>query len=413
MSWSVSVTVEGERLEDVTLDLVQIRYGRRNARSSPSATTCTLGLVWKSVDALYDVNRLRLGARLVVEVEVDDVFPQTVTRFAGAITDVTVGRNTAQVIAATNILARLGRTTIDAPALTGTIPEAADTLWTAIETQHPDLGFDYTPAASTDVDLEIDIAPRAGTIALTALEDLLANDPAGFVYETISPPRLNISTGASRLAGQLVTPLLVPEAAVLDDIRLERSVASRANQVAVEWTGGTVTAEAGQSVRRYGPYGRNVSTDIANADDATSAAFRIAAAGGADGWAFDALTVELGRLEGFVSIPVFLALTTINRLVQLPPLPDGLPALPPLVYLEGFDETITRERWTLALYISDPRLIGWPQRWFEVPNSLRWVDLAGPAWDALDNRPWNQQPEWFIWEDYAPIWDDMLTEWIT
>lgn len=411
--WTPSVTIAGSPLDDRVLDLVTIRYGRQNSRQTVNGTTCTIGLVWKSDSVLYDPDLLRLGARVVVTVEtLDGPFPATVTRFDGAISDVTLGKNTAQIIATSNVLARLGRTVIDAPPLTGPLPDVFDTLFQSIEVQHPDLDIAFTGTATSPQDVTVDVPARTNVRALDALLDLAANDPAAFLYENVAGTGLNLSTGTTRLPDQIVATLLVPQNAILDRVRLERTVNGRINEATVEWTGGEETATGTTSLLRFGPYGRRLDTRIDNADDAQAVAFRLISGGASDSWNLESVPVELSEVADSFSIDAWLSLLRINRLLLLPNLGDGLPDLPTLVWLEGWDETLSRSRWTLDLHITDPRSVGWPQRWFEVPPAIRWTDLTGPTW-AQTIGSWADVPEWQTWTNYALSWDDLLTEWIT
>lgn len=410
--WTPSVAIAGVAIDDRVLDLVTIRQGRRNSRETTNASTCTIGLVWKTDAPVYDVDLLRLGARVTVTAEVAGPSPAVVTRFDGAITDVTVGRNTAQIVATTNILARLGRTVADLPATSGPLPDVAATWWASIQLQHPDLGFAFTAPTAEPEDVDVDMAARSNVRALDALRELTDNDPAAFWYETVDAAELRLSTGATRLPDELAQTLLVPVESVLDQVRLERTVNGRTNEVAVEWTGGTETLASIQSVARFGPYGQRIETRIDNAGDAELVAARIIAAGASDGWNLESIPVEVGELAPFSTIDTWLDTLRINRLVQLPTLPAGLPELPGRVWVEGWDETLSRSRWTLTLHITDPRSVGWPQRWFEVPPSIRWDDLAGPTWDDVVEA-WDGIVDYQTWSNYSPRWEDLLTEWIT
>ena len=410
--WEPSLTIAGVNVDENILDLITIRYGRRNSRSQVDATTCAIGLVWKSFGPAYNPDLLRLGAEVKVTATLPGPFgPTTVTRFSGAISDVTLGKNTAEIVATTNLLSTLGRTVIDAPALTGKIPTAATTLFNAITAQHPDLSFTLSTPTPSNADLDVDIAPESNTRALDALRNLIGNDPAGFIYENLTGTGLVVSTGPTRLPSEIVTTLNLAADQILDRFRLERSVASRINESTVTWTGGTVTANNAASIRRFGPYARRTETKIDNQNQAQDVALRIVSAGSTDSWNLESIPIELLQVAPTVSLGLFLNDLTINRLIQIPALIDEISQFPPRVFLEGWDETISRNRWTMNLHITDPRSVGWPQRWFEVPGSTTWNNL-GPTWEQVAER-WNETPNYFAWVDYSPTWEALLTEWIT
>jgi hypothetical protein len=410
LSHTPTVRIAGVVVDEFALDLVTIRYGRKNSRSKPAPTTCTIGIVWKSAAGEYDILNLRLGALVEVDVIVDGfIGPVTVNRFTGAITDVDVGKNSAQVVAVSNVLARLARSTFDASATNGIIPSVVEDLFAEITAQNPDLGITLTTPDEPENEVSVDLEAQNGANALEALEQAAAADPAAFLYEQPATGALKLSTGAERLVTGLVTALSIPEEAILDSFRIRRSVAGRVNRSTVTWLSGSESADYGASVAQFGPYPRTTQTRINNDTDAALVAQRIVNAGSSNGWELEAIPVEVPLVAGSIAVELFLAQLTINRLLQLPPLPAGLPEYPGRVWLEGWDETISRARWTLDLHITDPLTVGWPQIWNQVTNTLKWSDLAGPAWSAVTGT-WADVANFQRWADYSPTWEALQVE---
>jgi hypothetical protein len=409
LSHTPSVRIAGEVVDEFALDLVTIRNGRKNPRSLIEPTTCTIGIVWKSEAGTYDVQKLRLGALVEVDVTIEEIFgPSTVNRFTGAITDVTIGKNSAQVVAVTNLLARLSRCTFNASATSGIIPEVVQDLFDEIVAQNPDLGITLNAAHGLENQISVDLGAQTGANALEALQQAISADPAAFLYEEPETQTIVLRTGANRLVTGIVTSLLITEEAVLDTFRIRRSVAGRVNRATVKWTGGTETADYAPSLAQFGPYPRQVETRIDNDTDAALVAQRIINAGAGNGWEIESISVEVPLITS-ISTFLFLLQLNINRSVILPDLGSDVPEFPGRVWLEGWDETISRSRWTIDLHITDPLLVGWPQLWNEVTSTLTWAALFGPTW-ADQTGTWAEVTNFQRWADYSPTWEALQVE---
>lgn len=368
---AVTVTLDGNPAEELTLQGVEISYGRQDVTAQPEATTCSMSLLYESSLGSLDPDTLRIGTPL-------EVYVGTERRFAGVVTDVEVDRNTAQLVAVSPVLSRLGRYTAPTvPATTGTTGTALAAGWNAFQNAYstPPALDASTGTVTVDVDAQSDVGP------LEWLAPVIASEPAGVLFERISTGEIVFRDSDDRRT-------IVPAYTFTGDTtsigwRFARRIAEKVNTVSVTWTGGTVDLDDATDVAAAGVYQTSLETVIDNETDATTAARFILRNQTVPGWQLDALPVGVAVLDSLDQAA--LAALEVGSVVEIP---EILPGFQTLYFVEGYTERIGRDLWELELYLSDVSLSRPADRWVDVGAGVTWAGMNQTlTWDDVLKEP--------------------------
>lgn len=397
------------------VDSVAIRHGRDNPNDQPDASSCTIDLSWDS-----DVDRLPVtiepGSRLeVTSAKIATV--GTTTRFAGTITDMTIGwddaaedtpfRPIAQIVA-TGPLAYLGRRSVgDEP-----WPQELDgarvsrILGLAGVPTDPLLS---DPGRVQVIPRDVDKQP-----ALDLCQEV-GDSAGGILWETRSGKVLYADAEHRRNA---VADLRLDACQILVTPSWQKNTAGLINSVSVGYgvdpEGGEqprVTVTRPDSITRYGLFDYSTSTILAAAADASARATMLTTRNAFPTWDMTALPVDMDGLDP-VEYDKILDLD-VHSLVELTGLPRaGSVPVQTSLWVEGIDETLTYGGFELVLSVTGYCRTVPPPRWNDVVPSMTW-DTAPGTWDAASC--FGPTPSAGRWDDVAASerWDtvDPATTW--
>lgn len=333
---------------------VTIRHGRGSIEDSPIGSTATLTLL--NVDRAF-TRAFRVGG----ELELDTT--GAVPRFRGRITDAALEPDedepTLSVIAVSS-LARIAGRPVGAVAwaaeswssrVTRAFTEAGELALLELE-----VGTDDPPLAARDAE-EASLAEILEELAST-VPATVADLPDGRVLVQA------YSTRQGRTPVEL-DPLSVayPTAwAQTDDTR---------NVVRVEWAGGTVERTDSGSIsdlEEREPL--TITTALAVESDAVERALLELNRRGRPEWTLD--SVELLELDPALEI---------GAPVRIPSLPPAAPLAEAIRILEGWEDHVEGDEWTMMLALSPPALSGFGISWNLLEPTLAWEDVpAAVTW---------------------------------
>jgi hypothetical protein len=412
---AAEVLIEGGAVECEVLH-ASIRHGRDDPTSQPAADSATLELV----------GALPAAAVIGAGVTVRGVHPITAAaydRFAGRITDVSIGWDSVDIPTATLIavgeLADMGRRVI------GDAPYPAELDGTRVNRAIVAAGVATDPIRSdpgylTVLARDVDAAP-----ALTVAGDA-AYDGAGFVWQATDGAVL-YADAMHRRAPDIALELVACDLPLT--LAWSQTLEGLANDVAVRYgvppSGGEQPEVRGadpSSIAAYGTHAASLTTRIANVSDATERLNLILARQAAPAWVLSRLAFELQSPAVDAALTSDLLGLEVHDLLNVTGMPAGAPMPSAFVFVEGWVETLEAGRWALELIVSDycrtapaptwddadplwtwdtlapsltwdaitclpPVLVDYPDRWVDVPSSQRW-DTLDPsiAWDEWSAR---------------------------
>lgn len=399
---NVTVTVGAQDYSVVTLDGVSITWGRQDLSAPPAPSTCTVTLLRDDqLTAPIEPDLFTIGSELTVTVTpqrsavhgviledwITDTYldPDTqpaMTRFSGRVTDVTVTRDTVELVAVSRLLSSLARLDTEFPAAPGPVElvaavgdaltHVAGELAPVTVTLGPPTVFTVDPDASGPVN------------AATYVQDLAGVIPGGAVWESPDGLELRYTVG-NRATNDPLVSIRADE--VGEEWTLTKTVGDRRNVVTVEWLSGTVVAEDATDIAVHGRYPLELAAPLDNATDATTVGRLQLVAGTNPSWRLDSLNVPLAALAPWRQAQLVAGLVP-DVMLEVPELVDGVQVF---YFLEGWDEILGPQRWDLTLYLSDANLTRPPQ-------------------------PWDDAAAYGTWDEMVPsglTWDDLLTTWIT
>lgn len=360
--WPDSVVVDGVAiaLADVLAD-VTIHHGRADVSDDPTASTCQL--VLHDVDRAF-VKAFRVGVPLVVTAR--DGAAAAAPRFTGTVTDARLDVDELTAIAAGRLstLARYPVGAVNWPAETWSARVArifAEAGLASVLEVHPDPAFDPVLVARDTA--------TAGPTTLGDYLTFLAPMVGAAVTDRTTGAILVQAIGARSLSTAApLAPADVAYAPAWDQ------VLPPGNVVTVRYTGDQseqVTVRDDTSVAFYGERPRTIDTAFASSSDATKRASSALARGAYSHWNIPQAPIVRG-LQLAIGQPVTLS--------QMPPASPYVPWTP---IVEGWEDTITGDEWTMLLSLSDPLASGLVLPWIAVPAT------AAYRWNTINQTtPW-------------------------
>ena len=357
MLWPAAVELGGVSvsLADVLADIT-LYHGRADISDEPTASTCQLTLadVDKEASQAFSVGQS-------LRVTVSDGGAPAVPRFTGRVTDGSLVDDELTIIGA-GAVSTLGGYEIGA----GDYPQEA---WSArVSRVFGDAGLGSLLELHADPLLDPLLAARTSeTAGETTLGDYLA-----FLARMVGAAVTDTPDG--RILVQAVGARTLDGAYTLDPADVAFTPAwteelPRGNIVTVRYTGDQsehVTVTDPVSIDRYGERPETIDTSFVHLADADYRARQRLSRSAFSHWNMPAAPILRG-LELTVGEPIVLA---------------GMPAASPFdpwtPTLEGWNDSISGDAWTMTLSLSDPLLSGLTIPWDDVPPSAEYL------WNTVD-----------------------------
>lgn len=409
MAYAPQVYIGNVEYTDITIQNVNVVYGRQRLTELPQATQATLVLLYEGGSQSFTPTAAAVGE--LVEVLVDGR-----TRFYGYITDSLVQKYTLTINAVGKGLAGYYNAAAYYYDSAGTDPPGTYTmgvgttpfqLWynlfsdwlrsdeswpwpplpgSPLTFKNPASGDTTTtvgnPGAAGRVQQAYTETP-SGTLA-TAAEPIINLEPVGVIYEdySVTPlilgPDLKFGSQADRAS---LTPNLTLSAdEVLDNWNTGPDTAQVVTRVVARSVDGSVVS----TFKTDGVNNTATEQTVTFATGSTTvmapAVIQILSRGRAPVyWA--TITIPAGRNITDVRREEIIDELCIGRLVETPLLATGLPEK---WYLEGYTETIRASEYLVTLRLSDPAGSYRGQQWSAVTPSLTWAGVATDVtWNTL------------------------------
>lgn len=353
------VAIDGVDLDPLDVfSAVTIRHGRAGVDESPLGSTATLTLVGvgRAFTEPFEVGR---------ELAIDTT--GAVPRFRGRITDANLNTSdpdeSALSLIAVSTLARISGRKVGAGA------------WPS-ETWSARVARVFTEAGELAL-LVLELGSQNPTLAARAAEETSVAEALSTLAQTnpaaiadLPDGRILVQAVSSRQGRDPVEldpdlVVLAPEWTQTDDVR---------NVVRVEYDGGTVERTDAASVARFEERAPlTLATDLALVGDATARAIRELTRR-----AFPAWTIERAEL---LELDADLA---IGSPVSISSLPAEAPAESVITLLEGWEDQVEGDEWTMKLALSHKRLSGFGLSWEDVPATASWDEAGAATWNDPD-----------------------------
>lgn len=362
--WPDSIVLEGVSipLEDVLAD-VTIHHGREQLLDEPTATSCQLTI--RDLAPGF-ARSFRVGGPLAVTVR-DGAGPSS-PRFTGRVTDAALDVDELTVVAVGRLATLrqyvVGASSWPAEAWTARVARIFDEAGLAAALElHADPGFDP------------ELAPRDPTTAgPTTLGDYLA-----FLAPMIGAAvtdRMNGAILVQAIASRSLGGAVALDPADVAYAPVWEQLLPAANIVTVRYQGDqslSVTIRDEASIDRHGDRPRTIDTTFVDVGDATRRANEALARGAFPRWNIPETPL------------VRPALLSIGSPVELSGMPAASPFDPWTPIVEGWEDTITRDDWTMRVALSDPLESGLGLPWDALPIGELWTTIdQAIAWrDAL------------------------------
>lgn len=385
---ALTVTVAGVQVPLTDTGAVQIRHGRPNIDLQPAPATCTVTIradVLPALPDLGDTFTITLGpaAQEWLGYLTGAGWEAIRYRFVGTLTDLAVQPEndldgpSLVTLTGVSARARLGRTYVGDAPWPAELDGARAGRILALVPDLPALGT-VDPGTVTVLARDIDRQPALGlldALAFTAGAQLAERRDGRFEWHDASHRRDTVP----------ITTL--DTTAIVKPATASKSFAGLVNDLTVTYGvggSGTVTVTDTDSIAQYGPLAASVSTALADADDALSFASQSVARLARPEYEFQALTVDLLPTVEVAQVPELLAIEQASLLAL-----TGFPATGPFhaaqLWVEGWTETVARDRWSMSLDV-----VGYGRgvpalRWADVDPVLIWGDVD-PALTWLDTR---------------------------
>lgn len=362
-----------------TLDSVSISYGRQTLDQSVDPSSCTIDLLLDSSLGTFNFANVDLGYLVRVKAQVDGYVEDRV-RFIGVVTDMVVGRETMTITAVSQLLSRYGKYSLPTAVTTNDTAGyiLADIATAAAAGLPLNIGPDIWAEGTFNLDADFAI----GTNALVALTTTAASEPYGFVYEDFLSESMRSTDNLTR---ELTGPdFTFTGDEIVDNWQVSKSVTSQVNKAIVNWTGGTTSYT---SPANLGELEKSYDTIITTLQDADNLALFLATSGINLRYEIPQVTIPLATLssvrqdELLAHDPAGSEGVRINTYVRLPQIRSYIETD---YFVEGWSETISRNRWDWTLHLSDVYRSRYFQLWNQVTALLEWQDVeATTTWDDL------------------------------
>jgi hypothetical protein len=408
---SVIVTPPGGSPIDVSclVDDVTIRQGRDDTGSQPEAASATVNVSCDS-DVTPWPGTVDVGTRVEVTTSLAGV---THTRFAGTVSDLSLGwesagedtpdRVVAQLVAV-GPLADLGRRTV------GDVPWPQQLDGARVALILANAGVTLDPEFSDPGTVQI-LARDVDSQTALDLAQEVASDAGGVLWAT--------TAGEIRYADAVhrrgLTPSLTLDACdVLVTPTWRRTTEGMVNAVSIGYgvapDGGDVpryVAERADSIARWGEFGLTSTTQLAAAADAEALGNLLLTQNHDPVWVLGSLPVAVADLPS-VETATLLGLE-MHDLIAITGLPSaGTVPTSTSLWVEGWTETLAWGVHDLELVVSGYCRTSPPPRWNDVNPSTTW-DTAQGTWDdatCLGPLPnlgrWDDVPATLRWDQVPP-----------
>jgi hypothetical protein len=403
---------------DITclVDEVNMRHGRGDTTSQPTASTATVEISLDTDDEAFPPG-LEVGAALEVHVVVGGTDS---TRFVGRVTDTSVGwddagedtpnRPVLQVIA-TGPLADMGRRVVgDAPFPQETDGARVDRILA--------LAGVPTNAALTDPGTLQILARDIDAQPALDLAYSVADSSSGLMWETRAG--LVLYADAEHRRGVLAS-MTLDSCDVLVTPVWQRNLDGLLNEATVTYGTApegaqrpTYTATNAASQTKFGRYEVTRTTELADQANAQALALLLTTRGGRPEWNLTALPVDVVSLTQAETIALLgLDMHSLIELIGMPAF-DGLPTATSL-WVEGWSESLRAGEHGLILTVSGYCRTVPPPHWDDVPVAVTWNTVGTLSWDdascmgplPIRGDRWDDQPASTRWDQLTPgqTWD--------
>lgn len=387
-----------------------IRHGRGDPSGQPDASTIVVDL------PLQIPATVTVGTAVVLDAHLGG---STYRRFTGTVTDIAVTfddpDHPVTTVIAASPLAVMGRRIIgDTPwaqELDGARVNRAITL-AAVPTDalRTDAGTVAVLARDVDAqpagDIARDVATDAGGMLWGAKDGAVLYADAD--HRRGAQPKLTLDT--CTMPVDIVWALSTEGMA--NDVRIRYGPADPQDEYHATDTG---------SIATFGKYGVSLSTQLAAAGDAQARAGMILARSSDPAWVLTGVGIFLEVVSKVIDDDAAdLAYTAallgleIHDLVSVTGLPAASPYTSAILFVEGWQETISWGSWRLALAVSDFCRTSPEPRWDDVPASYTWDTFPDLTWDEATcvgpippSGTWNDVAASLRWDQVDPsiTWD--------
>lgn len=332
---------------------VTIRHGRGSVDDGPLGSTATLSLV--NVDRAF-TSSFRVGRELAIDTT------GAVPRFRGRITDATLVPDDSPTLSvvAISTLARISGRPV------GAVAWPSETWSDRVERAFLE--------ADADALLVLEVGGTNPTLAARDAEETNLGELLAALAQTVPAAIADLPSGdvlvqaIDTRQGRAVVELDPAEVvyptewAQTDDVR---------NVVRVEWSGGTVEQTDASSIAELDERAPlTLSTELTTGAEANARALLELNRRARPEWTLD--RVELLALDPALGIG------TPVRVVELP---AAAPTERTIRLLEGWEDHVEGDEWTMQLALSAPALSGYGIPWQSLDAGLAWQDVdAGIAW---------------------------------
>jgi len=415
-TWTTDVEIDGQALENVTLNGLTITYGRQIVSQQPEPTSILLTLIRDSSLGTVDVSEIRIGAKLVVNVTITGQTKRT--RFFGWVTDVSLNQDTVTVVGvATGIyVLRQLRAVVPEAYIAGTNATAGLVAFAWIAKGRTLLDVDFTayywPSWTEEggaVGYGLCSAAISANQLLNSYELVLAavQSVNGVLWEDLRTADADNQVKVifayddardASLASTGIYQVNLTNDEILYVWEAELDLSSFASSITIEYNGSTIT-ESGGNVSFPDASSVSVTDSSASTLGSVSRSFRTNNSYGSGsvgnptasdiarelltwtarpGYVVD-VTVPVATFSNSRAYDVMMGCFCGNRW-DVPSIATGLPTK---FYLEGYRETISRHDWLIEARLSDVRNSWYGQPWNNVTPTLEWGQV-GATVDWLD-----------------------------
>jgi hypothetical protein len=220
-----------------------------------------------------------------------------------------------------------------------------------------------------------------GGNALDMCQQLAGWEPFGLFWET-NDSQIYFYDALRRSD---ITPSYALEPGhVLNEWIAEQAVDAVTNLASVQWgaDGDKAAAANIDSLNQFGVFSLSIDAPIDDELDALTWANRLVANGNQPAYVTDSLEIDLATEAVDDELTSDILAMEMNDVIDVSQI--TIPGLPSLMYVEGWNETITASSYRFDLALSDIRLTRPPQTWEQVPELLKWEDIPGTVrWTDL------------------------------
>lgn len=383
MPWTPqpTVTINGTNRQSITLENVEISYGRKSVWEQARASYAVMTVLNTSnTDYGFDMNQS-------VSVKIKNSSGTDVTIFTGKITSVD------NALSSVGSVATVATQTITAVGPFGNMSRKliGDTSWAKeFDTDRMTRIFNDAGATIDVVDTppiyEFKLRDANTQDAYTLAADY-AQQANGYIYETATGKvGFANETHRTALVG-VVGYTVIPNNYILwNSVSSQKTLADIMNSVIVSWRSGTETANDLTSQGTYGKVAGSVNTDLHNQSDAVIQANRYIQLRAYPRTSLSTFTMALdsdylSNADRDLFIGVYMGLP-----LQITSLPIAIKNTIYKGFVEGYTFSINRYQTILSLDTTDYSYSFTPTRWQDVSSSLIWSGVGSTVqWATYDD----------------------------